>query len=369
MKTTTLLLALATLGLASCSQDEPVVYNQSDAIAFRPAMGTRASEINNANLASFHVTGFLNNEVYINNVEYSKGTDGFFNSAHPYYWPGDDSPVDFYAYSPSAAELLPDVEDEWDDAEGSLVLTAAEKKLNNFRVADSIKNQVDFITAVGTGKRSVNESAGLELTFGHRLAQIEIQAKSSNPDFTFKVVGMRIGRAENKGTFDFTTNKWTPDDWHETAVYESHCPEITLTENAVSIMGPEGNAMLLPQTLTAWSPKNDPDNVAREAYLSVLVQISATDGGAIVYPFPSDTKIDPATGAKRTYAWASIPISGTWEAGMKYIYTLDFTHGAGFVDPDDPHPGTPILGNPIKFSVNVLQWQANSASPLQMPLK
>lgn len=355
MKKTVLFATLATLALASCSQDEPVSVNQGKTISFRPAMGvqTRATETTNANLSSFYVTALLGDSQFFTNENYSKGSDGFFNSANPYYWPGDDSSLDFYAYYPSA-DLLG----------GDMVLTADEKKLENFTVADEIADQVDFITAIGTGKKSVNEAAGLELTFGHRLSQIEVRAKADNPHYVFKVAGVRIGRPETTGTFDFTTNTWTMDDWHETAVYTSSCTPVTLTANAVSIMGPSGNAMLIPQKLTPWDPTGDPDNVAREAYLSVLIQITTTDG-AQVYPFPSDTQIDPSTQQKRQYAWASIPIGDTWEAGMKYVYTLDFSRGAGNVDPDDPNPGKPVLGDPIKFTVNVLPWtEADINNPM-----
>ena len=160
---------------------------------------------------------------------------------------------------------------------------------------------------------------------------------------------MRIGRPQFKADFDFETSKWTLDDWHDTFVYESSCDTITLTDEPVSIMGTSGNAMLLPQTLTAWSPTNDPDNVAREAYLSVLVNITTKDSGAQIYPFLTDPQ-------KRSYGWASIPLSGTWEAGKKYVYILDFTRGAGVIDPDDPNPGKPVLGGDIKLKVNVLPW-------------
>ena len=373
--TTTLLIAFAALGLASCTEDEPLSFNNGEQISFRPAMGSRATEVTNANLSSFYVTSFLGDSPYFNKVEFSKGAGGFYNSLQSYYWPGDNSNLAFYAFSPSLAELFPDdIISEADEADfynsgdNGLIFNASEKKLANFRVADSIKNQVDFITAYATGNRKENEQAGLELTFDHRLAQIEIQAKSSSPAYTYKVVGARIGRAEFIGTFDFTTNQWTLDDWHDTAIYDTSCPEVTLTSTPVSIMGAAGNAMLLPQARTPWQPTDDPDNVAREAYLSVLVRISATETGAVIYPFPSDTKIDPATNQKRQYAWASIPIATNWEAGKKYVYTLDFTNGAGVVDPDDPTPGKPILGDPIKFTVNVDPWQETpEATP--MPLK
>ena len=380
MKTTsTLIIALAALSLASCAEDEPVSYNleNENEISFRPAMGSRASEVTNANLQSFWVTSFIGDTPYFNNVEFSKGAGGFFNSVKPYYWPADTTSVEFYAYSPSLAALFPDDitgddDDGWHDfynsEDAGLTFNATEKKLVNFMVSDSINKQVDFITAYGKGNRKENESAGVELTFDHRLTQIEIRAKSENPTYTFKVKGVRIGRVQYMGSFDFTTNAWTLDEWHDTQVCESSFPEVTLTADPVSIMGPNGNAMLLPQTLIPWNYTGDPDNAARGAYLSVFVQISTTETGAVIYPFPSDTRLDPETKQLRKYAWASIPLSTTWEAGKKYIYTLDFTNGAGYIDPDDPNPGKPVLGEAIKFTVTVNPW-TDTPQPTPMPVK
>lgn len=346
-KTPLLLLAVSALTLASCSDDEPVSERKSnDAISFRSGMGTRASETNNSNLKSIYVTAFNGNDVYFDNVNFVKGSDNFFTSSTEYDWLGDNATLNFFSYAPSQDELGADI--TIPDGKAGL-------KLENFAVADQIADQVDFITANASGNKKDNETSGVELTFDHRLSQIEIQAKSENPTYTFKVVGVRIGRAQYMGTFDFTTNEWTLDDWHDTAVYDSSCDEITLGADPQSIMGPSGNAMLMPQTLVPWSPTNDPDNVAREAYISVLVRITRTDNGYVMYPFPSDTKKD-ASGNLRQYAWASIPLSGTWEQGKKYIYTLDFTYGAGNVDPDDPNPGNPVLPGAIKFTVNVTDW-------------
>ena len=213
---------------------------------------------------------------------------------------------------------------------------------------------VDFITAKNTGNRVANEDTGVALTFSHRLAQVEVRAKSDNSELVYEVTGVRIGRPQTTGTFDFNTNEWTLDSWHETAVWESSCTPVKLGANAVSIMGDNGNGMFIPQQLTPWDSKNDPDNVAREAYLSVLVRITTADG-AVLYPFPSDKVLD-SNGQKRKYAWAAIPISDKWEQGKKYIYTLDFTDGSGVVDPDDPTPGNKVLGDPIKFTVNVENW-------------
>lgn len=58
----------------------------------------------------------------------------------------------------------------------------------------------------------------------------------------------------------------------------------------------------------------------------------------------------------------------------KYIYTLDFSEGAGKVDPEkeqpedptvDPFdPGEDILGSPIKFTVEVSEWEDAGAQDI-----
>lgn len=362
MKRTHLLFAAFTaLTLASCAEDEPISVRSSDeAISFRSGMSTRATETTNANLSSIYVTAFDGTNPYFENINFTKGSDSFFNSAAKYSWLENNDTIKFFSYSPGMDQLGADV---------TIPTGEANVQLENFSVPESIADQVDFITATASGTKKDNENTGVELTFDHRLSQIEIMAKSENPTYTIKVTGARIGRVEYLGTFDFATKEWTLDDWHDTAIYDTSCDEITLTEEPQSIMGTTGNAMLMPQTLTPWSPVNDPDNVARESYLSVLVQITRTDSGFQMYPFSNDTKTD-ASGNVRKYAWASIPLSGTWEQGKKYVYTLDFTYGAGNVDPDDPNPGEPVLGGDIKFTVDVNNWtEADSTIPMNPVLK
>ena len=54
------------------------------------------------------------------------------------------------------------------------------------------------------------------------------------------------------------------------------------------------------------------------------------------------------------YAWLAVPVDTKWEAGYKYVYTLDFTSGAGYPDPLGGDPtGSTALGGPIKFTMDV----------------
>lgn len=351
--------AIASLALASCSdQDNLSVAPTSldpDAIAFRPAVGSRAIETTNANIADIYVTSFINRtKPYFQNVKFSKGPDSFFTSADNYVWLSPTDTLQFISISP-APESFEETGGEFEFGDGTMAL-------NNFSIPEQIADQFDFISANATGVKRENSKTGVELTFDHRLAQVEIRAKSASKTYNYEVTGARIGRVEYMGSFNFITNEWTPDDWHDTQIYDTSFAPFELTDSAKSLMGDAGNAMLMPQQLTPWDPSGDPDNVARESYISVQVKITRKDTGVQVYPFTSSYQGPD----NRAYAWASIPLGSNWEAGKKYIYTLDFTDGAGNVDPDDPTPGEPILG-PIKFKVNVNNWVESDNSVAVKP--
>lgn len=172
--------ALAAVALASCSQEEPSSTNQGRAIDFRSAMDSRAAETTNANLTSINAVAFLGNQLFFPVMEFTKGTDGFFTSETEYYWPGDDTQLTFYAYSPA-------------NPGGTVTLTADTQKMTAYSTASTMATQTDFITANATGTKSANEAAGVPLTFNHRLSQIEVRAKSSNEVYSFAISGVRIG--------------------------------------------------------------------------------------------------------------------------------------------------------------------------------
>ena len=346
MKNQFLFIAVAALAMASCSKDEQTTVNRGAAIDFRGAMATRAAETTTANLNEVFVTALdKNNANFFTDEQFTKNGGGFFQSTTSYYWPNDDSELKFFAYAPSSSDLG-----------GTLTITNTTKELAGFSPVTTIADQKDFVSCKANGKKSTNEAAGVSLTFKHQLSQIEIMAKNASSAYVYKVVAARIGQPKSKGTFDFGGEGWTlnGDKINYTVV---DFPEITLDGTPKSLMGTTGgNAMLLPQQLTAWDPTTDKDNKKHNgAYLAVKLQIN-TKAGARVYP---------AT-VVGDYDWAAVPINTTWEAGKKYVYTLDFTNGAGKVDPEkttpvvptDPfNPGDNILGGtPIKFTVTVTPW-------------
>lgn len=325
--------AFVLVSLPSCVSDEPAdASNKGSKIVFRPEMATRAVETTNANLNAIRVTSTIGRQTLFDAVDFTKdASDNFFKSVDDYYWPGDNSTIDFVAYAPAQPG-------------GVVSMSGLSRTLTDFSPALNIAEQVDFITSKASGNKAANEVNGLELVFDHRLTQIEVNAKADNNVYDFEITGVRIAQPVAKGSYDFDTDVWTLGT--DKAVYEeTYDTPVVLSASSQNIMGSKGNAILIPQQLKAWDNSADAANDAKGAYLSVRLKVTAK-AGAQVYPFPQNPDC----------TWAAIPIDQNWEAGKKYVYNLDFSQGAGYVDPTDPIPGVPVLGGPIRFTVDVNDW-------------
>lgn len=326
-------MGMLAMTFASCTRDLVKETNNGRAIDFRVATRTKATETTTANLSTFYVTALdAKGENYFTDAAFTK-LENYFSSSPAYYWPGDGSNLSFYAYAPSASDL------------GATVsITSSAKKITGFSPETTITDQKDLIISSATGSKS-NESSGVPLTFSHILSQIEIKARNANEGYVYKIRGIRIAQAKAAGEYDFETSLWTMEEDAEKATYEvTYTTPVTLDTYARNIMETEGdNAMLIPQQLTAWIPETDKSNAAEGAYISVYANIETTEG-APVYP-----------STEGEYAWIAVPADTKWEPGYKYVYTLDFTNGAGYVDPEEQNPGEEILGSPIKFTVASVQ--------------
>lgn len=351
MKKQIMFMAMAAMLIASCSSDDVVSTNTGRAIDFRTSVGTRGAETTTANIDKFWVTAIDGAGAnYFSKQEYKKEGE-FFTSKPLYYWPVGT--LNFFAYSPSETDLG-----------ATVTINKDTKTLADFSPAAKIADQKDFVTATASGTRVDNETKGVKLTFAHQLSQIEIKAKNTNTGYIYKVVGVRIGKPVSKGTFTFSTNTWslTTTEKANYAVEYTTDPRTLTADTDTTMMGAANdNAMLLPQQLTAWDFKTDQTNTKNGAYIALKIQITTKDG-ARVYP------------AKGDYDWAAVAINTNWEAGKKYVYTLDFSNGAGKVDPEKPKPvdptdpfkpGEDILGKPIKFTVTVTPW-TSADQPVEM---
>ena len=304
------MMGIAAMAFTSCSKDIVINTTKGHAIDFRVTTKTRAVETTSANLNTFYVTALTESgENYYTNTAYTKVNE-YFSSSPEYFWPSDGSSLDFYAYAPSSHKLGAEV-----------TIDNSSKKLLNFSPATQINQQQDFITAVATGNKK-NADKGFALIFNHQLAQIEVNAKNANEDYIYQISGIRINQPVRKGDFDFLTSKWTLDTESKSIYEETYDIPILLNSYGKNIMGTEGeSAMLIPQKLVPWNPNSDPANSKKGVYISVFTKITTSEG----------TQIFPETAEE--YAWVAVPIDTEWEAGNKYVYTLDFTDGAGYTDP------------------------------------
>lgn len=352
------LCAAAALTLASCSNDETVEVAQQKGISFRAVTGlnTRASEVTTTNLSTLKVTAFWNKngdkyDGFTDEVDYVKA-GGVFNSAVSKFWPKDESEVlSFTAFS-----------DNWT---GTKTITDKNTiSVGSVEINTDVDQQADMVYVTGAiGTKVANETAGVPLVLGHALSQIQISAKSDNTVYTYQVKGIRISNVDGEANFDVVTDKWSNNSANDQVYNVTYDNAITLNGTAQTIMKAEGNnLMLLPQagvdgtgTTTAWDVENDQTNTQKGTYISVLLKIKK-----------GTENVFPAEGTE-TYGWAAVPVSFTWNKGNKYVYTLDFTNGAGRVDPvdpgtdvdpgnKDPDKGDKILGDPIKFTVTVTPW-------------
>jgi hypothetical protein len=391
MKHKLFIFAIAGLGLASCSSDEVTSTLQDDSIEFRTGMGTRASETTVTTLNSgFGVLALKGDAT--STAKTLEWQDVFKHTDNTGIWKSDDAHswpkyrLNFYAYYPSDASLI-------GSTTGATVNLAysgnAAPIIQNFAPKTSPSDQVDFVYATNGGLRS--DFTSVPLTFKHGLAQIAFKAKNENENYTVKVIGTRIGYVTQKGDFKYpsyvtttsttesTSSLWTfatnPDKVNFEGIFESS--PVSLGTDALDLGTPY---MIIPQSCTKWTP----DENTKGAYLAVLVQIVGT-GKATAYPanevlYPKVTKYKDLPAG---YGWAAVPITADWQPGYKYTYILDFTDGAGKVDPDKPdpdkvdpsgpdpdpdplNPGDDILTHDITFKVTVQAWTEITATNAPM---
>lgn len=337
------LCAAAALALASCSNDETVEMAKGDGISFRTVAGlnTRGAETATADLKTngVWVTSFKEDgSIMYPATKYTESA-GVWSAGQ--FWEQENK-LNFYLTYPALTE--------W---QANFALTANNKQITGFKVADEIEKQKDYVAAYVESNKT---NAAIQADLQHILSQIEIQAKSGNTSYSYEISGVRIGKISSTGNYTFPTlaEKFgTFADLSDSKNYEytiANPVTLNTADGSVSTLkvADLGNAMLIPQTLTAWNGANDGTNAGNNQYISIKVKITKVG------------EADPYYNG-----WAAVGVSGQWEAGNKYIYVLDLTNGAGKVDPDGPgpdqtdkpnQPGEDILGDQIKFTVNVVEW-------------
>ena len=357
MKKQLFFIATAALVLASCSQDETIEVNMSDAISFRTFVNaqTRAADITTANIEQFNVTAMNGNNAYFDNVTFTKdGTT--FNSATPYYWPANA--LNFYAYSPISSNQV----------------TRTDYKTFGVTPATTPDDQVDLVYANTNDKtKATSGGTGVVLNFRHTGSKIVFQVKNTAANMKFEVTGWRVGYLDNAGTFTYAdTNtdgqnsaQLAYSDWSDNTTYSADNTYTNTLSAAVSVAASastaallDGEMILVPQKPTkakAYAAA-DAGSKVNGSYVALEIKIMNND--------TAGTLIQDKT-------WAIWPVDFTWEPGKKYTYTIDLAGGGYFEKnvADSDEKLDPILEDAIiKFvGVTVDDWQNGTTTDVTMP--
>lgn len=282
--------------------------------------------------------------------------------------------------------------------------------IDNFIVARDISHQVDFVKAYTAEALSNEAEMGVKLDFRHQLSRVELKIYRGQNSYNFQIAGLRLGNPAIYGKFHFyageTANPWElPENPFGKVeyIYQPGDTVRTITsltkEQAVSIMGMGGPAMVIPTKNGKWQAKTDPQmtTAGQTMYLSILVNVTLADQASNqrqLYPAdgtPAEEQVsivtfavDKTSGIIRArlndddgqfyaaagepytlqasdevkeFAWAAVPIAVDWKRGKKYVYTLNYTNGIGIRDPEDPKPGDPIIGHNVGISVTYTDWE------------
>lgn len=351
------------LMLASCSSDETVELAKDKGISFRSVVGLNTRALNTTQDIlegnGMYVTTFdkAGNLVYPETHYELSG--GVWTATPAQSWGGNDC-LSFFLTYPKL--------DEWQKGTSKVQLTEDNKTVTVI-VDEDIPQQKDYVAAYLKDAAKTQQGAAVSASLQHLLSSVEIWAKNDNGVFQYKVKGIRLNDVNREADIDLSTFGFT----HKMQIvnYElTYDTPVILDGTAKSLMGTAGNAILIPQDgqhMTPWNgtvtkdPPTGPDDYQNRVgtHISVLINLTAT-AGAVIYPAGS-------TANNETYGWVAVPVTFGWESGKKYVYTLDFSDGAGKVDPRDPgddvDPGgkdpnkaEPVLGGLIKFGLTVTEW-------------
>lgn len=362
------ILAVAALGLASCSNDDVVAentgLNDANTINFRTFVSgaTRSTDITATTLQSsgFKVyateTGTTN--LYFAEDDFTwDGTSSSYTSTTKHYWPSTGA-LDFYAYASNGS---------------STITHTANTKVFEITPATAATNQSDFVFA-NTNDKSKGSSAdnatyygknGVVLNFRHAMSKVTIKIVNSNTTLTATVKNVTLGYVDNKGTYTYsgsTTGANTdgkdsyllkPTDWSNAGATKTGYTQTASTTSYTSATAatalPEP-FILVPHTLTTATTYSDAaaNSPFNGANVQIELKLQNTQNNAYIMGGASEYV---------TAMW-NLP-AGSWEPGKHYIYTVDVAGGGYYpANHDTDADLDPILEDAIiKFvSVTVDDW-------------
>lgn len=375
------LFAAAIMGAAamittSCSSEdnfESMTTTPQAEVRFQTNITPMSRAVTTAsNLNKFKTTAFLKQDdvrttfmdaVTVENIE------GVWKTTDAYVWPYNGT-LSFFSVAPASLKVEMPSASDFDTKNAKFEFTAA----------SDAAMQSDILYAVNANHQYTGSAASsvVNVNFRHALSQVVFNAKCENEKWQVDISDVKIHNLKSTGVYAMpleTTaaltsgnnvrGAWTLGDAINS--YNTGIPEpkknigsevVTLTSSTSLPL------LLLPQTSTAWDPKNDSKCEKKGTYFTIRCQLrqKTAEGNQII--------IWPASG-DNAYVDVAIPVTVNWEEGKKYTYTFNFKDGAGFIPPtqtgggDDVIPGNPVL-NAISFSVAVDNFADNNGDVVKL---
>ena len=358
MKKVITMMSLALMGmvsvgaLSSCSQDDEPGAAQSvssNAIRFNAttanAAGTRGLPTTSANyltqVSNFKVWGTLVNggAYYLGHtgdagilIANKGGGKWDYNTATDMvYWPNEA--MNFYAVTPSSNSNY--------SFNGGLL---------TYTVPTDNSQQIDLMTAKAVNQTKTTNKGVVNLQFQHALSQVVFKAITKSSNLSVEIQSITIHNVNSvmalglNGTATAPAAKYAN---YSLGMGGTKTVAVTDASKAVNLTAADGALMLVPQTLTGWTDKTSTTaaDAAHQAYIEIVCKITSKTSAGVTY----------LVGTATAYDKTCVSLPATWEAGKRYVYTLQFGGGK------DPNTGADRFA-PITFTMNVSDWADSSSN-------
>ena len=359
----------AMIALTSCSQDDVIDTGVQDTdkpreIEFTIDMLSRATDRTIDNLDTIWVYADNGTTQIFDFTAFIKDQYGRFVPAEKKYWPDGETSVNFTAVYPDPSKMT------ITKTPGNLTL--------DYTASQKVNKHYDLVTASKTvSKQEYNGSIALDFT--HALAQIEFKVKiGPESDFNIRAYGMGLTGFNRTGTLNLSTKTWSNLSDSGTEVVTAPKTPFVVGEEAKSLTNLTGNYYIVPQTCDF--PQYNVTPVKNEGLTMRFYSfVQDKETGEAIWSYGLDDSPEKSfrtasneintlfdslrfsmyliTGqaGMSHISLSSEPIE--FKAGTKYVFTLDFTNGIGYLAENDPKdPNGPCLPNKMSANVTVEDW-------------